>query len=128
MNKVHELNQAVEQVKAKQQEELVIDFDKSCKEEKQIKIVFEGQEFFVGTEPTTEVAMFLIRKGKELSDPDTIHLFNMIFGEAFMDVLGKSKRSFKSVVNGILLPVMEQWGYGGTEYKEEKKTVPTPAP
>lgn len=126
-----ELNQALELVKSKQQDDLVIDFDQAVEEYRQknspIKIKFGGRYYEAPRDAPADVMMFIIRntEGGAMSDEDLHRFMGMVLGQEFLDALAKSNVPLKLVGDKVTTRIFEEWNIGGQKgYVEETEKKP----
>lgn len=125
--KQQELNQALELVKSKQQDDLRIDFDRAYKEiqqkNKPIEIIFQGKTFHVPQSMTTKVELYLqdCMVDGVIPDDKMMGLIERIFGQEFIDTMREADVESSAVSQQIIAPILSRWWNRKVKHVDEKK-------
>lgn len=125
-----QLDAKIAELKAHQQGKLVIDFDQHHAEYKaqnnDIEVTFDGNLYRFPAEPTAEVVACIIRNDFTMSDARGLELLRMIIGNEFIEAMTKSQAPFRLVVENVLSPILERYGFGGARHEEPSGNALTP--
>lgn len=139
------LNEAFDKFKAKQEQELVIDFDSAveAQRKKAIKIKFRGNVYEVPPETPQWYMNIINRKlhetkslnldelseeeiidRMEISDQQNEEIFRRLLGDEFVDgYLNENYVSFSVLNNELLNPILVKWGWKPAIDTTEKKNM-----
>ena len=113
----------IAELKAHQKQKLVIDFDQHHAEYKaennDIEVTFDGKVYRFPSEPTAEVVASIIRNDFTMNDSKGLELLRMIIGDEFIEAMTSSKAPFRLIVENILSPILERYGFGGARHIPE---------
>lgn len=115
----------------KQSKGLIVNFDEAYDaykaEGNEIEVTFEGKRYTFASEPSAQVMTYILKSGGRMKNEDGIHLLKTIIGDEFMDAISKSKAPFSLIVETVLNPIMEVYGFGGAKHvPDEQGKVATP--
>lgn len=117
------LDRKIAELKTHQQAKLVIDFDQHLSEYKalnnDIEVTFDGKVYHFPSEPTAEVVSYIIRNDFKMSDTKGLEILRMIIGDEFIEAMTQSKAPFRLVVENVLSPILERYGFGGAKHEPE---------
>jgi hypothetical protein len=117
------IDQKIAELKAHQQAKLVIDFDQHHKEyiaqNNDIEVTFDGKVYKFPSEPTAEVVSYIIRNNFRMTDVMGLEVLRMIIGDEFVEAMHKSKAPFRLVVENVLSPILERYGFAGARHEPE---------
>lgn len=118
-----EIDKKIAELKAHQKQKLVIDFDQHHADYKaqnnDIEVTFDGKIYRFPAEPTAEVVASIIRNDFTMNDTKGLELLRMIIGDEFIDAMKYSKAPFRLIVENILSPILERYGFGGAKHVPE---------
>jgi len=121
------LKQALADEREKQQESLVIDFDKAFEEERQraITVKWQGKEYQIPDTPPEWFHLMTLRNEGVFSDDQNDLMIRKLFGEAFSEAMNKAGQednwlNMRMVNEKLLAPIIQKW-YGVTMTDTTKK-------
>lgn len=122
-----ELIDAVKQGREEQRKGLVVNFDEAYNAYKEagndIQVTFEGKQYSFPAEPSAEVMTYIIRNGSKMSNDMGMHLLRIIIGDEFLEAISRSRAPFRLIVETVLHPILETYGFGGAKYEEDSGNV-----
>lgn len=130
--KLKKLDNAIENEKALQEQELLIDFDAAIKEkeEKPFNVKFMDSIYKIPSQMPFSFSMFFFRncykkyKGKEIIDvpEDKIDEFiELLLGKEFLKKAEKSNVSLMFIMDTVASKIMNKWGYDIKSNTNQKK-------
>lgn len=107
----------------KQRKGLVVNFDQAYEaykaEGNEIEVTFEGRTFSFPSEPSAEVMTYILRNGAKMTNEMGLDLLRIIIGEEFLEAISKSKAPFSLIVETVLNPIMQVYGFGGARHEPD---------
>lgn len=133
------LNAKTQELVEREEEELVLDFDQALeeKEQKPIKVKFQGKIYEVPSQMPFNFAMFFFRNcykkvgGKvriEIPEGMMVKFIELMFGEEFTKAVEGANVSVNFVLETMAMRVLDGWGYRMKERegKVHEKNVQIP--
>ena len=116
----------------KQRKGLVVNFDEAYEAYKsqgnEIEVTFEGETYSFPSEPSAEVMTYILRRGAKMTNEMGLELLRIIIGEQFLDAISKSRAPFSLIVETVLNPIMQVYGFGGARLENDGTEGNEPTP